>query len=66
MFVFVIRTQLMLVDVQAVVSDARVQKLWQQVYDTGCIYINRWGDLPLWGYTVAALELSTLNMTDWE
>lgn len=59
-------TQLMIMNVQAVVNHAGIRKLWQEVYDTNCIYINRWGDLPLWGFTIAALGLPTTNLSDWE
>lgn len=59
-------TQIMMVDIPAIAKDDRVQELWQAVYDTNCIYINRWGDLPLWGFTVAALDIPLLNMTGWE
>eukprot|EP00040_Diaphanoeca_grandis_P036897 m.237682 g.237682 ORF g.237682 m.237682 type:complete len:309 (+) comp33711_c1_seq10:450-1376(+) len=59
-------TQIMLVHVPAIVRDPRIQQLWKAVFDTNCIYINRWGDLPLWGFTAAALRIPTLNMTGWE
>jgi len=36
-------------------SQPIIQKIQKTVVDSNCIFINRWGDLPLWGITLHIL-----------
>lgn len=47
-------TNLFFLDRNQIVSNLEFMNFCQAVHDTRCIYINRWGDLPLWG---CALQL---------
>jgi len=58
-------TNVMLVNVKWAINNADLLSIFQQVEDTKCICINRWGDLPLWGETLAKLGLRPEMMSGW-
>ena len=45
------QTSVMLVDVRW--ARETLGAFWRAVDETGCVYDNRWGDLPLWGAALA-------------
>ena len=45
------QTSVMLVDVRW--ARETLGAFWRAVDATGCVYDNRWGDLPLWGAALA-------------
>ncbi len=59
-------TNVMFVNVLWATTNVDLQKLFQQVEETKCICINRWGDLPLWGETLARLGLRPEMMSGWK
>ncbi len=59
-------TNVMFVNVTWATTDADLQSIFQRVEETSCICINRWGDLPLWGETLARLGLRPELMSGWE
>jgi hypothetical protein len=42
-------TNVFMMDIQFFVNSTLFTTFANEVLETGCIYINRWGDLPLWG-----------------
>lgn len=48
-------TNLFIVDIQYFLKLRLFQEFATQIHKSGGIYINRWGDLPLWGYFLANL-----------
>jgi len=36
----------------------------RKVNKSGCIYVNRWGDLPLWGCVLSLLDKEIFNITN--
>jgi hypothetical protein len=42
-------TNFMIVNVKEINNNKNVMKFLKMVDDCGCIYSNRWGDLPIWG-----------------
>lgn len=58
-------TNVMFINVQWVLSNGDLQKTFEAVERTNCICINRWGDLPLWGETLASLGYRPQIMEGW-
>jgi hypothetical protein len=48
-------TNMMIVDVSYFSKNENVLKLLQEIDDSDCIFNNRWGDLPIWGYILTYL-----------
>lgn len=55
-------TNVCLYNVKAIRSDARYKQIADAVDGSKCIWINRWGDLPLWGATRALLGFPHENL----
>lgn len=58
-------TNVMFVNVRWVLSNSDLQRTFEAVERTNCICINRWGDLPLWGETLASLGYRPQIMQGW-
>ena len=58
-------TNVMFVNVQWVLSDINLQYMFRAVERSNCICINRWGDLPLWGETLARLGVRPRVLHNW-
>ena len=58
-------TNVMFVNVQWALTDITVQNMFRAVEDSNCICINRWGDLPLWGETLARLGVRPRVLHGW-
>lgn len=59
-------TNVMFVNVTWATTDEDLQSIFQRVEETNCICINRWGDLPLWGETLARLGLRPEVISGWK
>jgi len=59
-------TNVMFVNVTWASTDVDLQNMFQRVEETSCICINRWGDLPLWGETLARLGRRPELMSGWK
>jgi hypothetical protein len=42
-------TNFMIVNVKKINENNKINEFLKMVDDCGCIYSNRWGDLPIWG-----------------
>lgn len=47
-------TNIMIVNVQYFAKHQDIQNCLTDIDKTNCIFINRWGDIPIWGYLLAA------------
>lgn len=57
-------TNVMLVNVRWA-RDNPAQRWFNRVDATGCVFRNRWGDLPLWGATMAAMGIPRYTLSGW-
>jgi hypothetical protein len=57
-------TNVMLVDVRWARGTA-AQSWFDKVDATGCVFRNRWGDLPLWGAMMAAMSIPRHTLKGW-
>jgi hypothetical protein len=46
-------TNFMIVNVPYFAAHEEIQKCLADIDRTNCIFVNRWGDMPLWGYLLA-------------
>jgi len=59
-------TNVMFVNVNWAATNADLLDIFQQVEETNCVCINRWGDLPLWGETLSRLATQPEVMPGWK
>jgi hypothetical protein len=48
-------TNFMIVNIPFLNNNKVVQNILNKIKDTNCIFSNRWGDLPIWGYILSYL-----------
>ena len=58
-------TNVMFVNVKWAVNAVELNNIFRRVDNTNCICTNRWGDLPLWGETLAYLGMRPQLMAGW-
>ena len=59
-------TNVMFANVKWAATNSALSDIFQRVEDTNCVCINRWGDLPLWGETLAKMGLRPEIMPGWK
>ena len=57
-------TNVMIVNVDYFNKNTVVQKVLKLIKETNCIFSNRWGDLPIWGYILSYLVDDKLYLKD--
>jgi hypothetical protein len=59
-------TNFMVVNIQFIRDNKFVMDCIEKIKNTNCIFSNRWGDLPIWGYILSLLieEKNYLNDTE--
>jgi hypothetical protein len=58
-------TNIMIVNVKYFNENNIVQKILNKISNSNCIFSNRWGDLPIWGYILSLLiEPKYYNLND--
>jgi len=58
-------TNVMVANMTWIRSDRNLHMWFALVKATNCICQNRWGDLPLWGNTLAALKIDLHALPGW-
>jgi hypothetical protein len=46
-------TNIMIVNIPYFRENKRVQEILERIIESGCIFNNRWGDLPIWGHILS-------------
>jgi hypothetical protein len=59
-------TNVMAVNMTWLNHNSGVQHYLQNSVIDNCICVNRWGDLPLWGYTLAATKIPQETLCGWK
>ena len=54
----------MIINVNYFKNNENVKKILQLIKDSNCIFSNRWGDLPIWGYILSYLVDKTMYFED--
>ena len=57
-------TNFMIFDIDYITNNKAIIDILREVDNTVCIFINRWGDLPMWGFTLQALVPSNHRKHD--
>lgn len=57
-------TNFMVVNVEYFNKNELIQEVLKFIKDTNCIFSNRWGDLPIWGYILSYLVDEKLYLKD--
>jgi hypothetical protein len=55
-------TNVMMFNLNVIRKDPRFLVVFNEIRESRCIWINRWGDMPLWGATLQLLHFPTLKM----
>jgi hypothetical protein len=48
-------TNFVIINIQYFYHNTIIKKVLEKIKDTNCIFSNRWGDLPIWGYILSYL-----------
>ena len=48
-------TNLMIINIQYFRNNENIKKILNEIKESNCIFSNRWGDLPIWGYILTYL-----------
>jgi hypothetical protein len=48
-------TNLMIINIKYFYDNNLIKEVLSRIYESNCIFSNRWGDLPIWGYILSYL-----------
>jgi hypothetical protein len=57
-------TNFMVVNINYFNNNKTIQKVLTLIKESNCIFSNRWGDLPIWGYILSYLVHESMYITD--
>jgi hypothetical protein len=55
-------SNVMAIDVQWARQDRALRTAFRTVNETRCVWLNRWGDMPLWGATITLVNATASQL----